>query len=1538
MSDNEQYKVNFVADFSALAKSAKEIANLFGNMNTTLGGTDKAMNKVEKDAAQLAASLEKVAKVQAPKGDQYAAQAKGLKALSTEAEKAYADLRKLSTQDARSAYTASTVSRNLTSGIGGLNPGTGQLRNDKGQFQKFNAKDFMEMQLAAQKSGKAVGDLQTNLTAAGRTAADTGQRFTSLGAAFAGQKRASEQLTQQTRDQAAAWRDLGAAQLSGARAGRSAGDQMIVNNALINRSTKASKEAEQGIQGLANARYALFDVARALTVVSVATLGVGVAAIKTAADYEKLFAQVERTSQLDGQAFVDLKNTLIDLTTVMPATIADITSIATLAGQLGIASDAIDEFTEVVGMFAASTNVTATAAAEKLGRIAQLAGVAAADYEKLASAVYQTGITSVATEDDILSVTQQISVSGRQAGFAAEQTIALASALASLGVAPERARGSIQRVFNEITKAVDNGGAKLEQFAALSQMSSDKFAGAWKTDAQGAFLAFVEGLGAVGDAGGNANQVLADLGITAVRDTDALKRLAQNTEVYTQAIYESTTAFEEGTALQDGYAITADTLSAKVSMLASSVKALMANAQDNTALKVLADVLLSIARGLVEISKTPFGATLMTLVTAVTIFTGVIAAMGAGLVLALASVFAFITALNYMATSQTKSTGVFHLASLVMKNYLLTVKGLTPAQYAAAASGNKLAASFRLVGAAAGLSANAIRGIKYALASTGILAAVAIIGSIIDTVWQKIDAANTKTETFTTNLQGLGEALAKDTKNIAEGTDVALVSFNVTLDESGTVMSEAEATAANYSNAMNRIWDNADGATGALKKQTLQVGKLTKEWIAQNLIEGTSGEQFLQDLASLKPYFERAGLDINKAFTDAIAGKQSLNLDALRVELQNQVTMAERELDAIQLGSKVMGSITGDEVLPVTKNLQEALAAVQASKEVLANFDSVVPALGSVNDMLKATVAQGEGMKILYSGLGLSMDDYGDSVEGATDDLSKFLDTNLATADAVVGLRNNLFALGGTIAENGTSLDRMTAAGRANYDAIRASIDLLYKQAGGNTDIFDASLNNLLNMLQHLGFANNELLVFRKLLSGNAISFQNMQVAGMAAGNALEDGFNTATDAIQETGDAAEEVIRTLDDYVSDLSSTMQAAFDFRYGFQQAADALTTAYAEIAEAAEEAKKRVRDLKVEVKALRATLAGLKASATTLKYQLSVALEYGDVLRAAEIQADLNENKAEQQEVNNDLKDTNEELADAQDAATASTQGNSAAAIAQRAALMGLVGNIQDAITAYAAAGHSQAEVQAYAKQLKAQLAAQLKAWGYNSAEIATYTQGIDDFVTIVAQIPRDLTVEVDADTDPAKVALDAFMAKNKNKHISVTVGTSIDKKGMNWATKKMALYVEYMAAASRYQTALNPYNPEKVAKYGAELHKKRLAYENYYTGGYTGPGGKYAPAGVVHKGEFVFDQKATRFFGPGYLYSMMNAAKTGRGFAQGGPVSYSVAPSPSHMIVEFGPASMAAVRAGGNVTLILDGKDITNSVNNHNGIAVKRGQG
>ncbi|MCZ8694830.1 phage tail tape measure protein, partial [Escherichia albertii] len=60
--------------------------------------------------------------------------------------------------------------------------------------------------------------------------------------------------------------------------------------------------------------------------------------------------------------------------------------------------------------------------------------------------------------------------------------------------------------------------------------------------------------------------------------------------------------------------------------------------------------------------------------------------------------------------------------------------------------------------------------------------------------------------------------------------------------------------------------------------------------------------------------------------------------------------------------------------------------------------------------------------------------------------------------------------------------------------------------------------------------------------------------------------------------------------------------------------------------------------------------------------------------------------------------------------------------------------------------------------------------------------------------------------------------------------------------------------------------------------------HFATGGFTGTGGKYEPAGIVHRGEFVFTKEATSRIGVSNLYRLM------RGYAEGGYVGGAGSPA------------------------------------------------
>jgi hypothetical protein len=83
------------------------------------------------------------------------------------------------------------------------------------------------------------------------------------------------------------------------------------------------------------------------------------------------------------------------------------------------------------------------------------------------------------------------------------------------------------------------------------------------------------------------------------------------------------------------------------------------------------------------------------------------------------------------------------------------------------------------------------------------------------------------------------------------------------------------------------------------------------------------------------------------------------------------------------------------------------------------------------------------------------------------------------------------------------------------------------------------------------------------------------------------------------------------------------------------------------------------------------------------------------------------------------------------------------------------------------------------------------------------------------------------------------------------------------------------------------------------------FNGFAEGGYTGSGGKYEPAGVVHKGEYVMSAEAVRRAGVGNLEVLHRQLK---GYSSGGLVGMPSLPSPTSMAVpSLGGSQQVSVR-------------------------------
>jgi TP901 family phage tail tape measure protein len=450
---------------------------------------------------------------------------------------------------------------------------------------------------------------------------------------------------------------------------------------------KAQRDAEKAANSqhanLVRARYALYDVASEGRRVGLVMTGLAAAAIKVGADFESAFVNVARTTGLTGTALGNLRDTLLAISQTSPISFKDVTAIATLGAQMGIASGNIDEFASTVAKFSAVTGVAVDSAATSFGRIGQLLGVSAANYEQLASSVLYAGRNSLATEAQILTLTTQIAASAQQAGFAAEETVGLATALASLGIAPEQARGVILRLFGDFSRVVSENGRQLQQYASLMGGTTDEIANLWKTDAPEFFLRFTDALDKSQKSAGGMNGALSALGIVETREINVLQRLSGNHELLVKSMNDAGIAFSENTDLADQYAQRTDTLNDKLARLGNNLLALVAGIGESMGvfLKPIVDEL---SRFIALLTNNPIATTFAAISLVVGAAAGIFIIYKAAIAQAMASMFAMKTTMNELGMESTQLS----LSLRGLSNAYGLVTGKTIQQTAAQARAN----------------------------------------------------------------------------------------------------------------------------------------------------------------------------------------------------------------------------------------------------------------------------------------------------------------------------------------------------------------------------------------------------------------------------------------------------------------------------------------------------------------------------------------------------------------------------------------------------------------------------------------------------------------------------------------------------------------------------------------------------------------------------------------------------------------------------------------------------------------------------------
>ncbi|MCA6775051.1 phage tail tape measure protein [Enterococcus mundtii] len=359
------------------------------------------------------------------------------------------------------------------------------------------------------------------------------------------------------------------------------------------------------------------------------TAGVGLVT-KAAMDWETDFASVMKTNEevIDSTGKVvysydELESGLRGLTSTYHSSHSKIAGVAEAAGQLGIETQNVVDFTETMIMLGETTVFNAEDAAFALARLANITGMPQTEFRKLGSSLVELGNNFAATEAEIGNLAMNLAAAGTQVGMTEGEILGFAAALSSVGIeaqaggtafskvmiemqlATEKGIGAFDELkghaadqnvsWEELTIAIRNGGKELtdvskrmgftsaelkdmykeadkaagslEDFANVAGMTNAEFANLFKENPAEAIMEFVVGLSKAEEQGTSTIKVLDDMGISEVRLRDALLRGANASDLFADSIRMGNQAYDEGTALSDEYAIRQETVAHKLGVV-----------------------------------------------------------------------------------------------------------------------------------------------------------------------------------------------------------------------------------------------------------------------------------------------------------------------------------------------------------------------------------------------------------------------------------------------------------------------------------------------------------------------------------------------------------------------------------------------------------------------------------------------------------------------------------------------------------------------------------------------------------------------------------------------------------------------------------------------------------------------------------------------------------------------------------------------------------------------------------------------------------
>lgn len=320
---------------------------------------------------------------------------------------------------------------------------------------------------------------------------------------------------------------------------------------------------------------------------------------KSAIEFESAFAGVRKTVDASEEQFTKLERGIRDMSKELPTSANGIAAVAEAAGQLGIKTENILDFTRVMIDLGESTNLGSDQAASQLARFANITNMSQKDFDRLGSTIVALGNNFATTEADIVNMSMRLAGAGSQLGLTESEITGLATAMSSVGIEAEMGGSAMSKLLIQMQVAAETGdeanavlaktgmslrelqmlkshdseawgalaeemnltkeelnrfvesASSLENFSRVTGLSADEFKKKFGEDAVGALSLFLGRLDDTNLQGKTAIAVLEEMGISEVRLRDTILRTTGASDMLVDAVGMSNKAWEENTALSN---------------------------------------------------------------------------------------------------------------------------------------------------------------------------------------------------------------------------------------------------------------------------------------------------------------------------------------------------------------------------------------------------------------------------------------------------------------------------------------------------------------------------------------------------------------------------------------------------------------------------------------------------------------------------------------------------------------------------------------------------------------------------------------------------------------------------------------------------------------------------------------------------------------------------------------------------------------------------------------------------------------------------